>query len=73
MEEVLNMHRLPPHEAEDCKGGLARAYVCAQKLDGVYPPCDGLKNGTAFPCLYKPYGGWMRRYAALKGECKEGA
>lgn len=36
---------------------LAQAYVCPQKLDGMFPPEEGLRKGTIFPGLYKPYEG----------------
>ena len=36
---------------------LAEAYVRAQVLEGVFPPEDGLKMGTAFPNLFMPYCG----------------
>ena len=34
---------------------LAMAYVKPQVFSEVYSACDGLKNGTLFPDLYKPY------------------
>ena len=36
---------------------LAQAYVRAQPLDGVFPPEEGLRMGTAFPNLSMPYRG----------------
>jgi len=36
---------------------LAQAYVRPQPLEGIFTPEEGLKNGTAFPNLYKPYKG----------------
>lgn len=35
---------------------LAHAYVPFQCLDQVYPPMQGLKQGTIFPELDRPYG-----------------
>jgi hypothetical protein len=40
---------------------LAQAYVCPQKLGGVFPPEEGLKMGTIFPDLFKPYEGGLQR------------
>ncbi|MCL2378416.1 MAG: spore coat associated protein CotJA [Defluviitaleaceae bacterium] len=34
---------------------LAQAYVRAQPLEGIYPPEEGLRMGTAFPNLSQPY------------------
>ena len=34
---------------------LAQAYVRAQPLEGVFPPEEGLRMGTAFPNLSMPY------------------
>ena len=34
---------------------LAQAYVPMQVLDTVYPPEEGIRKGTIFPCLYQPY------------------
>jgi len=34
---------------------LAEAYVFPQPLTEIYPPEIGLRHGTAFPNLYKPY------------------
>ena len=36
---------------------LAQAYVRDQPLDGIFPPEEGLRMGTAFPNLSKPYDG----------------
>ena len=36
---------------------LAQAYVRAQILDGVFPPEEGLRMGTVFPSLSRPYDG----------------
>ena len=46
-----------------CDGNmqLAQAYVCPQKLDGVFPPEEGLRMGTIFPCLSQPYAGRRTR------------
>ena len=64
MEEVLEMHAL--HRPEMCEGTipdkgmeLAEAYVRDQPLDCIYPPEEGLKRGTVFPNLSKPYKGWI--------------
>ena len=35
---------------------LAQAYVPFQYLGRMYPPMTGLKKGTVFPELDKPYG-----------------
>ncbi len=40
---------------------LAMAYVPKQQLGELYSPCEGLKNGTMFPCLNKPYCAGGRR------------
>ena len=34
---------------------LAQAYIPAQGFDGTFPPEEGLRKGTIFPSLYKPY------------------
>jgi len=34
---------------------LAQAYVRDQPLEGIYPPEEGLRMGTAFPNLSQPY------------------
>ena len=34
---------------------VAMAYVPFQQLKAVYSAEDGLKNGTMFPCLNKPF------------------
>ena len=34
---------------------VAMAYVPFQQLKGVYCAEDGLRNGTMFPCLNKPF------------------
>lgn len=39
---------------------LAEAYVPDQPLDCLYPPEDGLRMGTVFPNLSRPYGGWRK-------------
>ena len=36
---------------------LAQAYVMPQPLEGVFPPEEGLRMGTAFPNLSQPYCG----------------
>ena len=36
---------------------LAQAYVCPQNLEGIFPPEEGLRMGTIFPNLSKPYQG----------------
>ena len=36
---------------------LAQAYVRAQPLESVFPPEEGLRMGTIFPNLSKPYTG----------------
>jgi len=35
---------------------LARAYVPFQYIQYIYPPMEGLKAGTIFPELNRPYG-----------------
>jgi hypothetical protein len=35
---------------------LANAYVPYQYYESLYPPETGLKQGTIFPCLNRPYG-----------------
>jgi len=34
---------------------LAQAFVPMQSWCGMFPPEEGTKKGTIFPCLYKPY------------------
>ena len=34
---------------------VAMAYVPFQQLKSIYGAQDGLKNGTMFPCLNKPF------------------
>jgi len=49
---------LPVEEpSPDWEMELAEAYVRAQVLEGIFPPEDGLKMGTAFPNLLMPYYG----------------
>ena len=65
MQDVLEMHVLPKHDMSEekivCKGmELAEAYVRAQPLDCIYPPEEGLRMGTAFPNLSRPYKGWRQ-------------
>jgi len=36
---------------------LAQAYVLEQPLEGIFPPEEGLRMGTAFPNLSMPYMG----------------
>ena len=36
---------------------LAQAYVRPQPLEGMFSPAEGLKHGTIFPNLSKPYEG----------------
>ena len=36
---------------------LAMGYVPYQHWDRTFEPCRGLKAGTIFPCLYKPFCG----------------
>ena len=55
MEKTLNMHPLNHHEKP-----LAQAFVRVQPLESIFPPEEGLRNGTAFPNLHQPYGGWMK-------------
>ncbi|MDP4092014.1 MAG: spore coat associated protein CotJA [Bacillota bacterium] len=35
---------------------LAHAYVPVQQMTCIYPPMVGLKQGTIFPELDRPYG-----------------
>lgn len=42
---------------------LAMAYVPIQEFSTVFDLCEGLKNGTIFPELYKPFLG-------SKGGCR---
>lgn len=42
---------------------LAMAYVPMQEFNTVFELCEGLKNGTIFPELYKPFLG-------SKGGCR---
>ena len=70
MDEMYILHELhghkPPEEelpvfepieepGPNWEMELAQAYVRAQPLEGVFPPEEGLKMGTAFPNLSKPY------------------
>ena len=34
---------------------LAEAHIPMQNWCGAYPPKEGIRNGTAFPCLFRPY------------------
>lgn len=44
-----------PYETPIKPNGLARAYVPTQIICGYFEPIEGLKNGTIFPSLYRPY------------------
>lgn len=69
MHDVLEMHILQKHdpyheEKSACKGmELAEAYVRVQPLDCIYSPEEGLRMGTVFPNLSKPYKGWCKHPA----------
>jgi hypothetical protein len=39
--------------AGSCQGGI---FVPVQESADMWPPCEALDMGTAFPCLYSPYG-----------------
>ena len=39
---------------------LAQAYVCPQRLEGIFAPVEGLQMGTLFPNLSRPYQGRIR-------------
>ena len=44
-------------QAFPCDAALAIAYVLRQELQEVYEPVVGLRNGTIFPELNKPFYG----------------
>lgn len=44
-----------PYETPILPDSLARAYVPIQKICDYFEPMEGLKNGTIFPGLYKPF------------------
>ena len=55
--EIHNLAFVPIEEpSPNWEMELAQAYVHAQPLEGVYPPEEGLRMGTAFPNLSQPYG-----------------
>jgi hypothetical protein len=56
MDDILTMHALKNREPEL---PLAQAFVRSQPWEGTFKPDEGLKNGTVFPNLYKPYAGWQ--------------
>jgi len=39
---------------------LAEAYIPMQCWEGVFPPEEGIRKGTIFPSLYRPYEGGLR-------------
>ena len=65
MEGIYTMHTLHGnHEPKretivddwDCtQMQLAQAYVRPQRLEGIFSPEEGLRMGTIFPNLSKPY------------------
>lgn len=64
MHEIYTMHPLSSHEVspvtDECcvpHMELAQAYVCPQRLDGLFSPEEGLRAGTIFPELSQPYEG----------------
>ena len=73
MEDVYTMHVLHEGENEpepapmpepapepvcDCpQMELAQAYVRPQPIEGIFPLEDGLRMGTVFPNLSRPYVG----------------
>lgn len=44
-----------PFETPIIPKGLAQAYVPNQKICDFFEPMEGLKKGTIFPSLYRPY------------------
>lgn len=60
---MINLKELGYMDCNDCvpyetpikPNSLARAYVPMQKICGYFEPMEGLKNGTIFPGLYKPF------------------
>lgn len=53
----FNMCKLQYYNPQPIVGArLAHAYVPFQCLDCLYPPMLGLKQGTIFPELDRPYG-----------------
>ena len=78
MREILEMHVLNKHgyehergcgEYKHERGGLemelAQAYVRPQPLEKLFTPEEGLRMGTVFPCLSRPYMGWRKLPACL--------
>lgn len=59
----MNAHE-PPAQARpaehheswcDSPMELAQAYVRPQRMEKIFPPEEGLRNGTIFPSLHQPY------------------
>lgn len=55
-----------PKSAFPSDTSLAIAYVKWQTMGNVYNPEEGLKAGTIFPCLDKPFYGRRARYGVQK-------
>lgn len=53
--EYMDSKKCVPYETPIKPERLARAYVPFQKICDYFEPMEGLKNGTIFPGLYKPY------------------
>jgi hypothetical protein len=56
-EECKDYNECEDYEMNNYPHGLrlAQAYVPFQAYDEHYPPLKGLKKGTIFPELYRPY------------------
>ncbi|MCL2399353.1 MAG: spore coat associated protein CotJA [Defluviitaleaceae bacterium] len=54
MSEETNKNRKTDH-LPLASMPLAEAYVPIQSFEDVYPSEEGIKKGTIFPSLYKPY------------------
>lgn len=53
--EYMDDKNCIPYETPIKPNSLARAYVPIQKICDYFEPMEGLKNGTIFPGLYKPF------------------
>lgn len=53
--EYMDGKKCVPYETPIKPDSLARAYVPFQKICDYFEPMEGLKNGTIFPGLYKPF------------------
>lgn len=61
MEERTHMAAWHEGAKSGYEQELARAYIPSQHYECLYPPLEGLKKGTVFPALYRPYEGKHKR------------